>query len=160
MKKGFSTVELIIYMGILTILLTVLTGIFTSIIDVQLTAKATSSVDQDGRYILTRLAYDMHSASAINIPLAGSQSASLQITVDSVVQTYSLDGSGHMQLNKNSLTDNLNSVETSISDLSFRRIGIGDNHDTIQMQFTVTSKTKKRADRSEAITFKTTIGRQ
>ena len=158
-NKGFTTIELLLYMGILTILISFLSSLFGSIIDTKLEAESTSSVDQDGRYILAKLAYDMQSATVIASPSAGTQGSSLQIVSNGVTNVYGLSGSGNVQVTRNNQTDSLNSSDTNISDLTFRRIGNGDNNDTIQMQFTVTSKIKRRANTSEIKTFKTTFGR-
>src|SRR3989338_7347848 len=47
-QKGVSMVELVLYMAILSVLLTILTSVFVSALDVQSESQATSSVEQDG----------------------------------------------------------------------------------------------------------------
>ena len=148
-------------MGILSVLLSILVAVFGSIIEVQLESKATSSVDQDGRYILSRLIYDTQSATEIASPSAGVTGTVLRITKNSENYTYALDTSGNLQITNNSGTDNLNSVDSMISDLSFLRIGSGTTKDTIQMKFTVTSKTQRTSGpRNETRTYQTTLGLQ
>ncbi len=158
-RLGFTTIELLLYMGILTILISVLASIFGAIIDSKLESEATSSVDQDGRYILARLSRDMQSATSIASPAAGLQGSALQISVNSIAQTYAVNISNDLQITKSGQSDNLNSVDTSVSNLTFKRIGNGDVDDTIQMQFTLTSKIQRRAGTSEVKSFKTTFGR-
>lgn len=160
-QRGFTVIELLLYMGILVILITVLASTFGSIIDVQLESKATSSVDQDGRFILARLAYDMQSATSIASPSAGSTATSLTIKKSSESYTYKLNASNNLQLTNNSGTDNLNGEDSSISNLTFQTIGSSSTSATVQMKFTVTSRTRKTAgSQNESRTFQTTLGLQ
>jgi len=161
--SGYTLIELIIYVGILAILLGVLSSIFTSIVDVQLESSATSSVNQDGRYLLSKLLYDVKSSSAILIPASpGTSSSSLQLTINSINYTYSLDGNGNLQVvnNSTSETNILNSYDTSISGLTFTRVGNGGSSDTIRVSFSLTGKTIERAGVKETKTFQTTLGSQ
>src|SRR3990172_6790072 len=50
-RRGFTIIELILYMGMLSILLAVLSQIFVSILNVQLESQSSSSIEQDSRYI-------------------------------------------------------------------------------------------------------------
>src|SRR3989344_6301854 len=99
-QKGFTLIELIIYMGLLVILLSVLTSIFMSSLDVQLESQANSAVEQDGSYILSRLAYDIHRAEAISIPdmpgSPGDQADNFRIVVNSVNYSYSIDAGNNL----------------------------------------------------------------
>jgi hypothetical protein len=158
-RAGFTVVELIIYMGILTVLISVLTTVFASIIEVQLESKATSSVDQDGRYILSRLIYDTQSATTIASPSAGIAGTVLKLTKGAENYTYKLDTSGNLQLTNNSGTNNLNSVDTSISNLTFQTIGSASSSANVQMKFTVTSTTQRTSGpKNEVRVYQTTLG--
>lgn len=159
--KGFTLVELLMSMAILSILIGVMTGIFTAIIDTSLDSVSTSAVDQDGKFIVARLTYDMQRASEIVAPSVPSSTTnpSLTIKVDSVDYTYNQDGSGNLRLTNSSGSDNLNSSTIQVSDLSFQRLGVGNATDTIQMKFRLTSKIKQ-AKGSETKFFQTTLGLQ
>lgn len=160
--KGFTFIELIVYMGILTILLTVLSSIFTSILNVQFESTATSSVNQDGRYLLSKLLYDVKSSSAILVPAnPGTVSSTMQVTINSINYTYSASSSGNLQVVNNSTgeTNVLNSYDTSISGLTFTRIGNGGSSDTMRVAYTVTSRTKENSG-YETKSFQTTLGSQ
>src|SRR6266404_1489448 len=146
-QKGFTLIELVIYIGILAILLSVLSSIFTSILDVQLQPTSTSSVNQDGRYLLSKLLYDVKSSSAILVPAnPGTVSSTMQLTINSINYTYSLNG-GNLQIVNNSTndTDVLNSYDTSISGLTFTRVGNGGSSDTVRVSYTVSSRAKSRS---------------
>ncbi|HEX8932442.1 MAG TPA: hypothetical protein VF810_04765 [Patescibacteria group bacterium] len=158
--RGFTQVELILSMGILMVLISILTTLFGQILDVQTQSKATSSVDQNGRFMLARLIHDMQSASNIVTPAApGSQSATLQINVNSVNYIYNLDNNGNLLLTNNLGTNALNSYDASISGLMFTRIGNGDINDTVRVAFTVTSRVQQ-ANVFEQKSYQTTLGLQ
>lgn len=67
MKKGFTLIELLIYMALVVIFLGILTNLFISVIDVKNESTAVSDIEQDGRFILTRLLYDSNQNGALSI---------------------------------------------------------------------------------------------
>jgi prepilin-type N-terminal cleavage/methylation domain-containing protein len=161
MQEGFTLIELAVYIGILAILLSILSSVFGSIVDVQLQSKVNSGVDQDGRYIQAKLTHDMESSSTTIIPAnPGNESSSLQITINSVDYTYSLDSNNNLQVVDDSTgeADVLNSYDTSVSGLTFTRIGSGDDNDTIAVSYTLTSRSSDQQGQ-ESETFQTTLGR-
>jgi len=140
MKKntGFTLVELLIYSGLLAILITILTRLFTATVDVQLSSEAASAVEEDSRYIYSRLAYDLAQADSIVLPASpGTSSNSLTIMIGSVAHTYSVSDSNLMLG-----TDQLNSSGTILSNVSFYRLGNVNGKDSIQIKFTITSTTQ------------------
>ena len=159
-RTGFTLIELLIYMGILSILLAALSQIFGSIIDSQLESEATSSVQQDGRFIFSRLAYDINraqdSAGIIQPASLGATSTALQLNIDGVSYTYSLNG-GNLELAEGAVTNALNSSETTVSNLSFTRLGNSGGKNTVQIEYTVTSKIIQPKG-LETKDFQTTIG--
>jgi prepilin-type N-terminal cleavage/methylation domain-containing protein len=160
-QGGFTLIELTVYMGILAILISVLSSVFGSIVDVQLQSGATSSVDQDGRYIMAKLTHDVKSASAMILPAnPGDVTDTLQITINSINYTYGLDSNNNLEVTDDGsgTSDMLNSYDTSVSNLSFTRIGSGDNNDTVNVSYTLTSRTKDENGQVESETFQTTLG--
>jgi type II secretory pathway pseudopilin PulG len=143
-QKGVTLVELLLYMGILTILLTTLTSIFVSALDVQSESQATSSVEQDGNYLLARLSYDIHRAKSISIPAAnGTSGNSFRIVIGGVNYTYSVDGNNNLILTENSGSYNLNNYNSGISNFSVKRLGNGNVEDALRINFTVTSRVRR-----------------
>jgi len=145
------------YMGILSILIVVMVDVFAASLDVQLESQATSAVTQDGRFLLARLTYDVQNAQSVLVPAAvGSQSASLQMTMNAINYTYALNN-GTMQLTTNNGTDNLNGFDTTVSNLTFKRLGNGLGKDTVQVVFTLTSNVVRNTG-AETKNFQTTVG--
>ena len=158
-QSGFTLVELLLVMALFAMLLTALTDMFVSVLHVQSESETNAVVMSDGRYILSRVGYDITHATAVSTPAAiGGSGASLVITVGGNAYTYALSG-GNLQLTNNNGTNNLNTSETTISGLTFQRIGNAGGKDTIRMTFTVTSKaTSNQGAKTE--TFTTTVGRR
>ncbi|MBI4033248.1 MAG: prepilin-type N-terminal cleavage/methylation domain-containing protein [Candidatus Blackburnbacteria bacterium] len=162
LPRGVTLVELLIYMGILSIFLVVLTDMFASILELRRESEATSSVEQDGRYILSRMAYDIPRATDISTPpQIGQTRSNLKMTIGGFLYEYAESG-GNLELSNDLGINYLNSSETTISNPTFQRIantGVSGTKDTIKIQFTITSKTT-RPGGAETKTFQTTIGRR
>ena len=155
--KGFTLVELIIYMGIMMVLIMILTDILVAVLATQLSSQSTSQVSQDGRYIYTRLIYDVNRAQSVLLPLnLGETSNSLQATINGTVYTYSLSG-GNLVVTDPNGTDQLNSIDSSVSGLQFKRIGNQNGKNTFQINFTVISKIQTKGVTDQEI-FQTTAG--
>lgn len=138
-NSGFTLVEILMYMGILTFLLLILTQILTSILGVQLESEATSSVQQDGRFILSRLVHDINHAENIAVPATPSaQTSALELIINGSSNIYSLSGENFVIANSFG-SNNLNSYGTTVSNLSFRRLGNVGGKNTITVSFTMAS---------------------
>lgn len=141
MKKrtGFTLVELLIYMGLLTILMTILTRLFTATIDVQLSSEATGGIEEDSRYIYSRLAYDLSRADTFVVPeIPGSSANTLTIMVGPETYTYRLDGTNLILVN-NTGEGVLNSYMTGISNITFTLLGSETGKKSIQVTYVITS---------------------
>ena len=154
LKKGFSLVELMIYMVLFSVLVFIISNIFSTVLDVSRESEAVSNVQQDGAYIMARLYRDIPLSTSTVPVSAGSSSSSLQLTINGVNYSYSLS-SGDLFLTNNAGTFKLNGYGTTVSSLLFTRIGSG-GHDTIKLQYTVTSKNRKTAV-AEVKSYSTTI---
>lgn len=144
-QKGVTVVELLLYMAILSALLTILTSVFVSALDVQSESNATSSVEQDGNYIIARLTYDIHRAQDINIPSSnGATANNFQIVIDGTNYTYNVDGNNNLILTNNLGVNNLNNYGSSVSTFLVQRLGnIGGVENTLKINFTITGRTRR-----------------
>lgn len=157
--SGFTLIEFLLYMGLFSILLVVTFQMFSSIFSVQLESEATSSVDADGKYIIQRFTYDMNRASSITTPSTqGTSSATLTIVANSQNLTYSLNGNNlQLQNTTAGTSDQLNSSDTTVSNLSFIRLD-GGGKDVVQMNFTLTSVAIREGNRREVTSYSTSAG--
>jgi len=160
-ERGFSLLELLLYIGIFSMLLVTFFQLLTAIFDVQLESSGVSSVDQDGLFIMNRLSYDIKHVQSITTPAsAGQTAASLVFTEDG--DTYNLSvSSGNLVLADvtRGTSDRLNSVNTTVSAPSFTLLSDtqGQGYRTITFVFTVNSLDTQR-NTSKVKTFKTTVG--
>jgi hypothetical protein len=156
-QSGFTITELLVYMGILSIILVILLEIFVSVLSVKTESKSTSSVHQDGRFILSRLMYDINRAQSIKIPAnLGEEADTLKVGVDGIDYTFFENG-GSLWLENDMGVDQLNSVGTAVSDLGFRRLGNINGKNTVKVNFKLTSKVRRETGHEEEY-FQTTIG--
>lgn len=158
-QSGFTIVEMLVAMALVSMFLVVLTDIFTSTLSLQTEDEAAAAVSQDGRYLMQRLSYDVARASAITTPNAlGGSGSTLALTIGGVTHTYSLNA-GNLQLVNNLDTNALNSSGTSISAFSVQRLGSSGQPDAARVTFTVTSKKTPQAGPASQ-TFTITAGRR
>lgn len=158
MKKtrGFTIVEMLIYMGILTTMMVILTRMLTGIIDMQLGSEAAGEIEEDSRYVFARLAYDIGRATNIVTPAAaGDQSSMLILSIDGVANTYALSGNS-LVLANNHGTHDLTGYGSEISNVMFTRLGDPSGKNSIQVAFTIDSLTQTVSG-SDSKTLETTI---
>ncbi len=139
-SSGFTLIELLIYMGLFSILTTITLQLFATIFDAETEAEAVSSITSDSKFIMNRFTYDLNRSSSVTTPVSlGTQSATLTMVINSQNLRYSLD-SGNLKLDNltTGTSDNLNTNETTVSNLSFIRLDGGGN-DAVQITFTLTS---------------------
>lgn len=153
--NGFSIVELLMYMGLVTILIAILTSIFLAALEAQLSSQASSSSLTSGRYILSRLQYDIHRADSIIVPSDfGTNTSNLILEIDGTNHSYSLVD-GNLVLGIGGNMDSLNETQTTISNLSFTKIGNVGGKPTVTINFTVTGT---ESQPPEVRNFETVIG--
>jgi type II secretory pathway pseudopilin PulG len=157
-SAGFTLVELLMYIGIFSILTISLFQLFTLIVDTQKESESGSSVFLDGQYILNRFKYDVNRANSANISQVGVGTSSAQFSIGSQIFTYYLSD-GDLILDTSSETASLNSIDSDVSSLNFLKVSDskGKNQDTITISFTLTSNIIKRGG-PKTENFKTTVG--
>lgn len=156
-KKGFTIIELTIYMGLMAILLVILGGIFFSILDLQLESQASSDVQQDGQYILARIGYDVRRATSVSVPAAAGQTgSSLTLVIGGANYTYAVSGTD-LQLTAGAAVDNLTSYGSGISSFSISRLGNPGGKASLQIRFTLTSKTSTLRNTYETKDYEETL---
>lgn len=160
-QKGVTIVEILVYIGLLSMFMLVLLDVFTAIMGAKLESQSTSTVNQDTRYILSKLAYDIENADTISTPSSfGVAGNSLVLTTGGSTHFYSLDGSGNLNLSVGGVPMKLNGIDTEITNISFTKIGnssIVGNKPTIKVSYTVRSRIIETSGLDEQ-TINTTLG--
>jgi hypothetical protein len=151
-KSAFTIVELLLYIGLFSILITVLGSIFINLVDLQLQSHATSNVSQTMDYIFTRLNYDIYRASVVTTPAsAGQVSNSLDLSINGQSYTYSQFGT-NLILTTPSGSFTLNSSDVNVSAFAVTRLGSA-TKPNIHIGLTVTSLIISPGKSAETVSF-------
>ncbi len=159
MKKhrGFTVVELLIYLGLLAIFLVVLLQIFVATLDLSTESAGTGAVEEDSRYVLARLSYDIGRAAQIDLPATIGETVNvLQLTVGGVVYRYA-NIAGALTLSDGAGTDRLTSSETTLTNISFQRLGNIGGKAAVKITLGLSS-VAPRPGTAESKTVQTTVG--
>jgi len=137
--RGFTLVELLIYMALVSMFLLVLLDVFTITLSSKLASESTSAISYDSRYILSKLSYDVNNADSVTLPALGATGASLQLTSGGVTSTYTIT-SGNLVKTVGGVPMSLNGTDTGLDSISFKNLGNPGGKPTIQVVYTVRSK--------------------
>lgn len=125
-QQGFSLIEMIIYMGLTAILIAVMSQVFIATLGLRLESEHTTSVQQDGRFIMARMRYDVRRAKNITAPPLGSASSSMTLVIpeNGSDTVYQLAWSGNdLTLSDGTHSSILNSNRTLITNFSVTHMG-------------------------------------
>lgn len=156
-ERGFTVVELLIYMLIFSMLLLVLTNVFSTVLDVMSESQSRSAVLRNGEFIIARLSYDIKRAEEIVVPASvGDLGNNLKLTINSEEYDYALTGSD-LTLTNNNVSNKLNGFDADIDSASFRALGYENEKKMVEISITVTSKILHN-NTYETKNFKSTVG--
>ena len=160
MSKGFTMIELLLYMGIFSILLVVLLDLLTMILGVHTESQATSAVDQDGNYIMTKLTYDIHRATTITPSTFAVPSNEMELTGTGFDETYAIDGNNNLVVTDNTVTPavnyQLNGPDTKAS-ISFTPYGNTGGKASVKIALILTSRITQKGGVVQQQEFDTTV---
>ncbi|MCB9812975.1 MAG: prepilin-type N-terminal cleavage/methylation domain-containing protein [Pseudomonadales bacterium] len=140
LQKGFTLVELLIYMGLSMILLAIISGIFISVLSVRNESIKSSSLEREGRYILARLSHDVYSAQDIIEPATlGESSTTLQLLVNSDLFTYSINDD-KLYLTNTSGTHLLSGESVNVMSFNVTRLGNEGGKNAVEIELTTQSQ--------------------
>jgi hypothetical protein len=155
MKKGTTLVELILYMGLLSVFLVIMSQLFVSSMGYKQESGSFSSVEEDGRFIISRLMYDSSRATSVITPNAvGIIGNQLVLNINGTDYTYVISGS-NFTLNNGVTTANLNSNLTTLTEVSFNRV----SNTHIKIDFTLQSVDLLNGQ-PKVKSFTTTVGQR
>ncbi len=152
-REGFTLIELILYMGILSTLLIVFMQLFAAILDTQTESRSASHIQQDEQFLLSRITYDIHRAKSVITPaIPGDSVSSLELIIDGNTYIYQIIDN-NLVLSNNAGLHPLNYFQTQVSNFIIKRIGNGTTPDTLQISFTITDKGTGKETRSVSSTI-------
>lgn len=157
LSQGIALIELLIFMGLFSIVLAILTSLFSILIQENLTVKGVSAVESDSAYILARLQYDMDRASDILTPATnGESSDTLQLQIDDTDYSYSVSNDSLMFTSPLESVQ-LQSVRSRVTQALFERIGNVGGKPTIRISIILES-VSQNASGPETSRISTVLG--
>ena len=138
---GFTIIELLLYMGLFSILITIIGGLFFSILQLRLEAETVSSVQQDSNFIIGRLKYDLNGATGVTSPASPGQTATVLTFVKSATTyTYTLSGTDLLLAVSGQPPVSLNGYNTQVLAFNVTRLGNPGGFPYLNISFTLSGK--------------------
>lgn len=124
--KGFTLIELLIYIGILGIVLFLITNFFWNITLGYIKENSYQEIQQNGRFVLTKITQEIRNAKAINYPLLVDSGDYLSLEgMDSEIIFRKEDNKIIMMKNNNSF--DLTSDRTVVQNIQFINLSYEDD---------------------------------
>lgn len=138
-SRGFTLVEMLIYMGLLVSFVAVLSAMLVSILENQLSSNASSTIEQEAQYIASRLEYDLTRSTSVSTPAgAGDTATSLVTTIGGSPYTFAVN-SNKLTSTDSSGTTQLHGEDTVVSNFTVTRVGNPSGIHSFIIQFTLSS---------------------
>lgn len=119
--RGFSLLEFILYIAILSLMSVVLAGTFLSLVHGRAQADARAEVNSNARFAMDRMLRDVTNASAVAAPTTAAPTNQLQLSVGGQSVSYGLS-SGHLVRTVDANpADQMTGNAVSVSALTFTR---------------------------------------
>lgn len=159
-RKGYTLVELLIFLAISAVALVSFVGILVVVVQLQVRQSSTGSVQQESAALLQQMQYYVQNSSLVNIPIdaAGTSTLSLRMASSSADPTIISLSNGTVYLQQGSATATpLTSSRVTISNLSFVRHANPPSKDTVSISFTTSYNAPTGTEQFFAQPFQTAI---
>jgi len=121
-RRGMSLLELLIYIAILSGLMVVVSDAFLTLSKGRGQAEARSEVNATLRFAQEKIRQDIKNATTVNVPVSGTASSTLDITVGGVSVVYNIL-QGQVWRNEGVATSTaITGTEVYIYDMNFNRV--------------------------------------
>lgn len=147
-ERGFTFIELILYISIVTIMLSAIIPFAWNVIEGGIKSSAEQEVFSQARYVSERIKYEIRNATSINSPSAGASGSVLNLNSPTATIIDLNSGKVRISQNGGSTYTNLNSTDTTASSLTFTSYTSSDNK-TKHIQFSFTMDDTGTSTRKE-----------
>ncbi|MFQ5492588.1 MAG: type II secretion system protein J [Candidatus Dojkabacteria bacterium] len=140
-RKAFTLVEIILYVGLVSMLLVVVAGFLTSVLQSRERSETVSEVDSQGVKVMQDIIQTVRNAQAINSPTQGNSAATLSLDVvdggaDPTV--YDLSGGALTITEGGGAVVDLTSGRVTASGLVFENLTRPGTDGIVRIEFTLT----------------------
>jgi prepilin-type N-terminal cleavage/methylation domain-containing protein len=127
-KNGFTLIEVIVSAFVFSIIVLVVGGLYTNILNLQRRANAEQKIQENALYVMELMSREIRVSQITNQDAQGCNLTTLTMThpVNGTV-TYTLNGSGVLQRTAGGVTTDLNTSDIKFAKLSFCVLGSGVN---------------------------------
>lgn len=141
MEKGFTILELLLYVGILSIVIFSIAFFSQTMLSARVKNQTIAEVEQQGQYAMQQITQIIRNASAITMPVVGADGTSL------IVATYTggtnptvIDSANSaLQIKEGvAVAVPITSARVAVSNLSFQNVSRASTPGTVRVQFTIT----------------------
>lgn len=113
-QSGFTMIELLMYLGLYSILIIIVTQLFLTLIESRTETENLTRLQQESRYITQRLTYDIRRADQITQPAQVGQSGNqLELSINGNTLRYQVNMNGFLELVSPSGTASISSQVTA-----------------------------------------------
>lgn len=152
--KGFTLIELILYVSILTLVLTAFITFAWNSIQTGVKSTVQQEVSANARYISERIKHEIRNSTDINLPAVSSSGTTLDLTTSTTTTSPTIieldipTGNIRIKQGTGGVWVSLNSANTTISSLTFTNYSSVDNK-TKHIQYNMTISAKYDSTRQE-----------
>jgi len=139
--KGFTMIELLLYMVILGTMLALLSGFVFSTYQARIKNQTIAETEQQGVQMMETITQTVRNAQQINTPPAQSSGASLSVNTHAGATTptvFDLNGSNLQVKEGTGATVSLTGSRVAVSGLNFTNVTETGGSGTVRIQFTLT----------------------
>lgn len=135
-NKGFSLIELIIYIGLVSVILLSITSFLFTLLNARARNEVITEVGQQGVFVMQKITQTVRNAQTINAPTPGT--AGVALSLNSAVFDLANEAL-RVARNGNTPVDLTNS-RIIVSDLSFNNLSRTGTPGLVRVQFTLSHK--------------------
>ena len=154
-NKGFTLIELTLYLGLLSIFLVFFSELLSTILNTKVRSEGVSLVQTNGNFILSKLAYDINQADAITSPVDfGVTTNQFELNKNGQLNSYTVD-QGRLLINNGTNTAYLSDIDVEINNFYITKTGSIDGLQALSIGFTISSKVIDKTGVKESSFFTT-----
>ncbi len=156
-KKGFTFIELLVYIAIITVLLTMIISLYFALARSRQKQQSTMEVEQQGYAAMSILTQTIRNAQTVSTPSPTASSSSLALvtyTASTSPTVFRLTASS-LEITEGSSTPVwLTSPQVVVSNLLFLNLAASTTEGSVRIQFTIShATTSDRYDTNYSTTF-------
>lgn len=156
MKRGFTLIELVIYVAVVGLLFSMIVSLFFAISRARVKGQGVAEVEQQGYAAMEQMTQAVRNAKGINSPAPGASASSLSITtyLSSTSPTvFSLSGGALTETDGVNAAAALTGGQIVVSNLSFQNLAASSTDGSIKIQFTVSQASSTGSNTNYTATF-------